>query len=300
MNRLSLRRFAWLSIAAALATIGLKSFAYWLTGSVGLLSDAVESLVNLVGAVIALMMLTVAARPPDEDHPHGYSKAEYFSSGIEGTLIFIAAISIAVAAVERFIHPKPIEQTGIGILISFIASLINLVVARILLRVGKEASSITLEADGHHLMTDVWTSAGVIAGIGVVVFTGWQPLDPLIAIAVAINILWTGFQLMRRSVLGLLDRALPVQEREVVVEIFERYKQRGVEYHALRTRQAGMRRFVTAHVLVPGKWSVNRGHQLLEEIEQEIRNALADVSILIHLEPVEDPVSWEDIDLDRQ
>ena len=210
MNRLALRRFAWLSIAAAIATIGLKSFAYWMTGSVGLLSDAVESLVNLVGAVIALMMLTIAARPPDEDHPHGYSKAEYFSSGIEGTLIFIAAISIAIAAVEPFIHPKPIEQTGIGILVSFIASLINLIVARILLRVGKEASSITLEADGHHLMTDVWTSAGVIAGIGIVVFTGWQPLDPIIAIAVAINILWTGFQLMRRSVLGLLDRALPV------------------------------------------------------------------------------------------
>lgn len=300
MNHLSLRRFAWLSIAAAIVTIGLKSFAYLRTGSVGLLSDAVESLVNLVGAVIALAMLTVAARPPSEDHPHGYSKAEYFSSGIEGTLIFIAAISIAVAAIERFTHPKPIEQTGIGILISFIASIINLVVARILLRVGKEANSITLEADGHHLMTDVWTSAGVIAGIGIVVFTGWQPLDPIIAIAVAINILWTGFQLMRRSILGLLDSALPVKEREIVVEIFERYKQRGVEYHALRTRQAGIRRFVTAHVLVPGKWSVQRGHQLLEEIEEEIRNALADVSILIHLEPVEDPVSWEDIDLDRQ
>jgi cation diffusion facilitator family transporter len=300
MNRLSLRRFAWLSIAAAVATIALKGFAYWFTGSVGLLSDAVESLVNLVGAVIALAMLTIAARPPDEDHPHGYSKAEYFSSGIEGTLIFIAAISIAIAAIERFIHPKPIEQTGIGILISFIASLINLIVARILLRVGKEANSITLEADGHHLMTDVWTSAGVIVGIGIVVFTGWQPLDPILAIAVAINILWTGFQLMRRSILGLLDSALPIQEREVVVKIFERYKQRGVEYHALRTRQAGMRRFVTAHVLVPGNWSVQRGHQLLEEIEQEIRDALADVSILIHLEPVEDPVSWEDINLDRQ
>jgi cation diffusion facilitator family transporter len=300
MNRLSLRRFAWLSIAAAVATIALKGFAYWFTGSVGLLSDAVESLVNLVGAVIALAMLTIAARPPDEDHPHGYSKAEYFSSGIEGTLIFIAAISIAIAAIERFIHPKPIEQTGIGILISFIASLINLIVARILLRVGKEANSITLEADGHHLMTDVWTSAGVIAGIGIVVFTGWQPLDPILALAVAINILWTGFQLMRRSILGLLDSALPIQEREVVVAIFERYKQRGVEYHALRTRQAGMRRFVTAHVLVPGQWSVQRGHQLLEEIEEEIRNALTDVTILIHLEPVEDPVSWEDISLDRQ
>lgn len=299
MNRLSLRRYAWLSIAAAIATIGLKSFAYWLTGSVGLLSDAVESIVNLVGAFMALAMLTVAARPPDEDHPYGYSKAEYFSSGVEGTLIFIAAISIAIAAVERLIHPKFIEQTGIGIVISVIASIINFVVARILMRVGKEANSITLEADAHHLMTDVWTSAGVIAGIGIVAFTNWQPLDPILALAVAINIVWTGFQLMRRSVLGLLDRALPKQEREVVVEIFERYKQRGVDYHALRSRRAGARRFVSAHVLVPGKWTVQRGHELLEEIEEEIRSALSDVNVLIHLEPVEDPVSWEDIELDR-
>jgi cation diffusion facilitator family transporter len=299
MSRSSLQRYAWLSIAAAIATIGLKSLAYWLTGSVGLLSDAVESLVNLVGAVMALAMLTIAARPPDEDHPHGYSKAEYFSSGIEGTLIFIAAISIAVAASQRLIHPQPIGQTATGIIISLLATLINLVVARILLRVGKAANSITLEADGHHLMTDVWTSAGVIGGIAVVGFTGWQVLDPLLALAVAVNILWTGFQLMRRSILGLLDRALPMGEREVVLEIFERYKQRGVDYHALRTRQAGARRFVTAHVLVPGNWSVQRGHQLLEEIEQEIRDALADVSVLIHLEPVEDPVSWEDIELDR-
>jgi cation diffusion facilitator family transporter len=299
MSRSSLKRYAWLSIATAVATIGLKSLAYWLTGSIGLLSDAVESLVNLVGAITALTMLTVAARPPDEDHPHGYSKAEYFSSGIEGTLIFIAAISIAVAAIERFIHPQPIEQTSIGIVISLVASVINLVVARILLRVGKAANSITLEADGHHLMTDVWTSVVVIGGIGIVASTGWQALDPLLAIAVAINILWTGFQLMRRSILGLLDSALPLGEREVVLEIFERYKQRGIDYHALRTRQAGVRRFVTAHVLVPGNWSVQRGHQLLEEIEQEIRNALSDVSVLIHLEPVEDPVSWEDIELDR-
>ncbi len=300
MNRLSLRRYAWLSIAAAIATIALKSFAYWLTGSVGLLSDAVESIVNLVGALMALAMLTVAARPPDEDHPYGYSKAEYFSSGVEGTLIFIAAISIAIAAGARLLHPRAIEQTGVGIIISIIASIINFVVARILIRVGKEANSITLEADGHHLMTDVWTSAGVITGVGIVAFTRWMPLDPILAIAVAMNIVWTGFQLMRRSVLGLLDRALPKQEREVVVEIFERYKQQGVEYHALLTRQAGARRFVSAHVLVPGNWSVQRGHELLEEIEQEIRSALPDVHVLIHLEPVEDPVSWDDVELDRE
>jgi cation diffusion facilitator family transporter len=299
MNRLWLRRYAWLSIAAAIATIALKSLAYWLTGSVGLLSDAIESIVNLVGALMALAMLTVAARPPDEDHPYGYSKAEYFSSGVEGTMIFIAAISIAIAAVARLLHPRAIEQTDAGLLISLIASLINLVVARILIRVGKEANSITLEADGHHLMTDVWTSAGVVAGVGIVALTGWTPLDPILAIAVAINIVWTGFQLMRRSVSGLLDRALPIQERDVVVEIFERYKQQGVDYHALLTRRAGARRFVSAHVLVPGRWTVQRGHELLEEIEREIRNTLSDVTVLTHLEPVEDPVSWEDIELDR-
>ncbi|MBI3654696.1 MAG: cation transporter [Acidobacteria bacterium] len=299
MNRLSLRRYAWLSIATAIATILLKSFAYWLTGSVGLLSDAIESLVNLAGALTALAMLTIAARPASDEHPYGYSKAEYFSSGVEGTLIFIAALSILVAASGRLIYPRVIEQTGAGLIVSFIASVINFVVARILLEVGKAANSITLEADAHHLMTDVWTSAGVIVGVGLVSVTGWQRLDPIIAIAVALNIIWTGFHLMRRSVWGLMDRALPKAEREVVLEIFERYKAQGVEYHALRTRQAGARRFVAVHVLVPGAWSVQRGHQLLEEIEQEIRSALPDVSVLTHLEPVEDPASWDDLELDR-
>jgi cation diffusion facilitator family transporter len=299
MNRLSLRRYAWLSIITAIATIALKSLAYWLTGSVGLLSDAVESLVNLAGALMALAMLTIAARPASDEHPYGYSKAEYFSSGVEGTLIFLAALSIIYAAIERLVHPKAIEQTGIGIIISIIASIINFIVARILLRVGKEANSITLEADAHHLMTDVWTSAGVITGVGLVSLTGFRRLDPLMAIAVALNIIWTGFHLVRRSVWGLLDRALPKAERDRVLEIFERYKAQGVEYHALRTRQAGARRFVSAHVLVPGEWSVQRGHQLLEEIEQEIRSLLPDVTILTHLEPVEDPVSWDDVELDR-
>jgi cation diffusion facilitator family transporter len=299
MNRLSLRRYAWLSIITAIATIALKSLAYWLTGSVGLLSDAIESLVNLAGALMALAMLTVAARPASDEHPYGYSKAEYFSSGVEGTLIFLAALSIIFAALERLVHPKVIEQTGAGIVVSLIASVINFVVARILLRVGREANSITLEADAHHLMTDVWTSAGVIAGVGLVSLTGWVRLDPLLAIAVALNIIWTGFQLMRRSVLGLLDRALPKSERDQVLEIFERYKGQGVDYHALRTRQAGARRFVSVHVLVPGQWSVQRGHQLLEEIEQEIRDLLPDITILTHLEPVEDPVSWDDVELDR-
>jgi cation diffusion facilitator family transporter len=299
MNRLSLRRYAWLSIAAALATIALKSLAYWLTGSVGLLSDAIESLVNLVGALMALAMLTVAARPATDDHPYGYSKAEYFSSGVEGTLIFVAAISIIFAAAERLIAPQALEQTGLGLGVSAVASIINFVVARILLRVGKDANSITLEADAHHLMTDVWTSVGVIAGVGLVNFSGWLRLDPIIAIVVALNIVWTGFQLMRRSVLGLLDRALPKEERDLVLKIFDRYKDQGVAYHALRTRQAGSRRFISVHILVPGEWTVQHGHQLLEEIELEIRGALSEATVLTHLEPIEDPASWNDLELDR-
>lgn len=299
MNRLALRRYAYLSIATAVATIVLKTLAYWLTGSVGLLSDALESIVNLVGAGMAFAMLTVAARPADDEHPYGYSKAEYFSSTVEGALILIAAISIIYAAVARFITPRPIEQTGIGLVVSAVASVINFAVARILLNVGREANSITLEADAHHLITDVWTSAGVIAGVGVVALTGWQRLDPVIAILVALNIIWTGFQLVRRSARALLDRALPVEEREAVLEVLERYKARGADYHALRTRQAGARRFVSVHILVPGKWTVQRGHQLLEEIEEEIRQALKEVTITTHLEPVEDPVSFEDMELDR-
>jgi cation diffusion facilitator family transporter len=299
MNRLALRRYAWLSIATAFATIALKTLAYWFTGSVGLLSDAVESLVNLVGAMMALAMLTLAARPPNEEHPFGYSKAEYFSSGVEGGLIFVAAISIGYAAVERFIAPQPLEQTGLGIIISIIASIINFVVARILLKVGIAENSITLEADAHHLMTDVWTSIGVIAGVGLVVTTGWQRLDPIIAVVVAANIVWTGFQLMRRSTLGLMDRAMPKEERDAVQAILDNYREQGVEYHALRTQQAGARRFITVHILVPGEWSVQRGHELLEKIEDEIRRCAQDVTVLTHLEPVEDPVSFDDIELDR-
>ncbi|MEW6128237.1 MAG: cation diffusion facilitator family transporter [Acidobacteriota bacterium] len=299
MNRISLKRYAYLSIVTAIATILLKSLAYWVTGSIGLLSDALESIVNLVGALMALAMLTIAARPPDEEHPYGYSKAEYFSSGVEGGLILIAAVSIGIAAVERLIMPKEIEQTGIGIIISIFASIINFAVARILLNVGREANSITLEADAHHLLTDVWTSAGVILGVGLVTLTGWKRLDPIIAIAVAVNIVWTGFQLVRRSTLGLMDRALPVAERDAIQAIFDKYKQQGIDFHALRSRQAGARKFLTVHVLVPGRWSVKKGHDLVEQIEEEIRKVLVDVTITTHLEPIEDPVSFNDMELDR-
>ncbi|HQG49645.1 MAG TPA: cation diffusion facilitator family transporter, partial [Sedimentisphaerales bacterium] len=294
MERSSLTRYAWLSIAAALVTIGLKSLAYLLTGSVGLLSDAVESLVNLAAASMALAMLIIAARPADEGHPYGHSKAEYFASGIEGLLILIAVASIGVTAVRRILNPQPIVQTGVGLIVAAIASAINFIVARILLRVGKMHNSITLEADAHHLMTDVWTSAGVIAAVGIVSLTGWQILDPLVALGVASNIVWTGVHLIRRSVAGLMDAALSPEDCGKVQTILDKYKGQGVEFHALRTRQAAGMRFVSVHVLVPGKWTTHKGHHVVEDIEGEIRQVLPGANVITHLEPIEDPLSFHD------
>ena len=296
----SLKRYAWLSIGAALSTIVLKSMAWWLTGSVGLLSDALESLVNLAGALMALAMLTVAAQPEDENHSYGHGKAEYFSSGFEGLLILLAAIAISVAAIERLLHPQPIEQLSIGLVVSVIASIINFVIARILLTAGHKYRSITLEADAHHLMTDVWTSAGVIVGVGAVGFTGWLWLDPVLALLVAANIVWTGWRLLQRSADGLMDVALPPEQHRTVIEILDSYRQQGIDYHALRTRQAGARSFVEVHVLVPGAWTVQRGHELLEKLEADIRGALPHATALTHLEPLEDPASHDDNRLDRQ
>ncbi|MDO8283099.1 MAG: cation diffusion facilitator family transporter [Thermodesulfovibrionia bacterium] len=298
-DRSSLTRFAWLSIAAALVTMALKTIAYLLTGSVGLLSDAMESLVNLAGAIMALSMLTIAARPADEDHTYGHGKAEYFSSGVEGTLILIAAVSIAVAAVPRFISPRPIEQIGLGMIISVAASLVNFFVALILLKAGKRHHSITLKANAHHLMTDVWTSGGVLIGVGAVAVTGWERLDPVVAIIVAGNIVWSGFRIVRESMSGLMDAALPAKEQEMVKKALEPYLHDGVEYHAIRTRQAGSRKFVSLHVLVPGLWTVERGHHLLECIEADIRSALPNVTVFTHLESLHDPASYEDMHLDR-
>ena len=300
MNRSSLTRFAWLSIAAAILTIGLKTIAYLLTGSVGLLSDALESFVNLVGALMALAMLTIAARPADEDHVYGHGKAEYFSSGVEGTLILIAAVSIGIAAIQRLITPKPLEQIGLGIGVSIAASLVNLAVARTLLRAGKRYDSITLEANAQHLMTDVWTSAGVLVGVGAVALTGWERLDPIVALVVAGNIVRSGFRIVHNSVLGLMDTALPVEEQATLQKVLEQHAQTGVQYHALRTRQSGARRFVSLHVLVPGIWTVERGHQLLERIEADIRHALPAVTVLTHLESFNDPAAWVDMALDRE
>ena len=298
-NRSSLKRFAWLSIAAAITTIVLKTVAYLLTGSVGLLSDAIESLVNLAGAVMALAMLTVAARPADDDHAYGHSKAEYFSSGVEGTLIMVAALAIAVAAVERLLSPKPLEQVGLGLVVSVAASLVNLGVALVLRRKSKEAHSITLEANAQHLLTDVWTSAGVVVGVGAVALTGWIRLDPVVALVVAANIIWTAVRIVRASVLGLMDTALPPGEREAVKRVLNKHAADGVQFHALRTRQSASRRFVSVHVLVPGAWTVHDGHQLLERIEADIRSALPNASVLTHLESLDDPTSWDDEELDR-
>ena len=293
--RLSLTRFAWLSIAAAIITISLKSVAYLLTGSVGLLSDAVESIINLVGAMMALWMLTIAAKPADDAHHFGHSKAEYFSSIFEGILILIAAAGIAFTAVERIFNPVQLEQVGLGVVIAILGSGVNFVVARVLMVAGKRNNSITLEADSQHLMADVWTSVGVILGIGLIAMTGWTRLDPIVALIVAVNIVWTGVGLVRRSVDGLMDSALPDAEREAIENVMNKYIQKKVEFHALRTRQAASKRFLTVHMLVPGEWTVHDAHHVAEDFEGEVRAVLGDVVISTHLEPVEDQISMDDI-----
>jgi cation diffusion facilitator family transporter len=297
LSRASLTRFAWLSIAASIVIIALKTYAWWLTGSVGLLSDALESVVNLAAACVALVALTIAARPADADHPYGHDKAEYFASGVEGGLILIAALGIGIAAVDRLFHPQPLERIGLGILISLAASLINLGVARVLLAAGQRHNSIVLEADARHLLTDVWTSVGVVVGVGAVAVTGALWLDPVVALAVAANIVWTGVDLVRRSVRGLMDTALPAREQEAIREVLDGFRAHGIEYHALRTRVAASRRFISVHILVPGAWSVQRGHDVVERIELELAERLEHATIFTHLEPLEDPASWEDDDL---
>ena len=299
MDRNRLKRYAWLSIAAALTTIGLKAGAYFITGSVGLLSDALESGVNLIAAVFALIILGIAAQPPDEEHAYGHSKVEYFAGGVEGALIFVAAITIGVTAIDRLAHPQLPEQLGLGLAISVAAAILNLIVARILLRAGHQYRSITLEADARHLMSDVWTTAGVLLGIGAVALTGWEILDPVIALLVAVQILVAGLKLVRESAYGLMDTALPAAELGQIVEILDHYAVNGVRYHALRTRQSGAQRFMSVHVQVPGAWSVQDGHSLLEDIDRDVRAALPPISVFTHLEPLEDPRSWDDIDINR-
>jgi cation diffusion facilitator family transporter len=295
------RRYAWLSIAAAVVTIGLKLGAYYLTGSVGLFSDAAESVVNLVAAVAALSALTFATRPPDEEHAFGHNKAEYFSSGLESALIIIAAIWIGITAWDRLLDPQPLQNVGLGLSVTLAAAALNGGVAVVLLRAGRRLRSITLRADAQHLLTDVWTSLGVILGVVMVQLTGWLVLDPIIGLIVAANIVWTGFRILNDTAHGLLDTALPSEELEKIYRVLSRHEDDAVNFHAVRTRAAGQRRFVSMHVLVPGYWTVKRGHDLSERIEKELANALqGNTTFFIHIEPSEDPTSFEDQDLDRE
>lgn len=279
--------------------MALKVGAYAVTRSVGLLSDALESGVNLAAALLALYILTVVAQPPDEEHAYGHEKAEYFSSGAEGTLILLAAGVTAYKAIERLLSPVPLERLDIGLGIAVVASLVNFGVARVLMKVGHERRSVALEADGQHLMTDVWTSAAVLFGVALVAVSGWSFLDPLIALAAAVHIAWSGIRLIRRSTLGLMDTALEPEIVDEVEKVLARHAGQGFRYHALRTRQAGARSFISFHVQVPGDWSVQRGHDLLETIEADIRAAVPSAVVFTHIEPIEDPRSWRDQHLDR-
>ena len=289
---LDLSRYGWLAVAAAFATILLKAGAWLVTGSVGLLADAAESLVNLVAAAVALIVLKVAARPADANHNFGHTKAEYFSAAVEGVMIFVAAISIVVFALQRLVFPQPIESLGIGLMISMIASVLNGAVALVLLRAGKRHHSITLTADGKHLMTDVWTSVGVLVGIVLVWVSGWDWLDPVIAIAVGINILFTGYGLVKESTEGLMDASLPERDNERLRMILTRRAGAGIAFHQMRTRVSETRQFMDFHLLVPDDWSVKQGHDFLEDLSDEIVAEFPRMNVTGHIEPINDPRSY--------
>ncbi len=300
MQKKSLKKFVYLSIVAAVVTISLKFSAYFYTGSMGLLSDAMESCVNLLAAVIALVMIHIAEKPADENHEYGHTKAEYFSSAIEGALIMTAAVSILWTAIPKLLAPKPIENVGIGLIISFVATLVNLVVGLYLIKNGKEKKSLLLEADGKHLMTDVYTSVGVIAAIILVNFTGFILLDPIIAIVVALNIIWTGLQLIKRSANGLMDVSMTEDELKLVNDYLDSVKTNGIDYHSLMSRQAGQRKFISFHLLVPGSWTVKQGHDLADRIEENIEDLFPElITVTTHIEPIEDPANLHDIGIDR-
>ena len=289
---LDLSRYGWLAVATAFATILLKAGAWLVTGSVGLLADAAESLVNLVAAAVALIVLKVAARPADANHNFGHTKAEYFSAAVEGVMIFVAAISIVVFALQRLVFPQPIESLGIGLMISVIASVLNGAVALVLLKAGKRHHSITLTADGKHLMTDVWTSVGVLVGIVLVWVSGWGWLDPVIAIAVGINILFTGYGLVKESTEGLMDASLPERDNDRLRMILTRRADAGIAFHQMRTRVSGARQFMDFHLLVPDDWSVKQGHDFLEDLSDEIVAEFPRMNVTGHIEPINDPRSY--------
>ncbi len=289
----------FLSIGAALLTMGVKFTGYFLTGSVGLFSDATESIVNLVAALVGLWALTLASRPADEEHTYGHTKSEYFSSGVEGALILVAAVIIVIEALPRLQHPQPLEQIGPGLAFVVVGAVINGVLGWIMLRAGKRLRSSTLEADASHLFADVFTTAGVLVGIVLVALTGWLILDPIIALLVALNIVWTGIRLLRETGLGLLDTALPLEDMRLIEHVLDTYRAQGLAFHALRTRQAGSRRFISFHVLVPGNWTVLKGHTTCETIELALHDAFPETTVFTHLEPLEDPTSFIDQALDR-
>jgi cation diffusion facilitator family transporter len=292
-------RYALLSVAAAVVTMLLKFGAWKLSGSIGLLSDALESLVNVGASLAAFGTLRWAAQPPDDEHAFGHGKAEYFSSGFEGALIFIAAVVIIYTAWPRLLHPQPLDQTGVGLVIAVVAALINFIVARILLRVARERRSPALEADGRHLMSDVWTTVGIVAAVALVALTGALMLDALIAIAVALYLLFTGTRLLRAAGRGLMDHAWPEAERAELDAVLDDYRAQGIAFHAIRTRSSGSHRFVTLHVLVPGAWTVQRGHDLVEQLELALATRLGPLAIFTHLEPIEDPAADDDERLER-
>ncbi len=289
------RRAIRLALGAALGTLTLKFWAYGMTGSVAILSDALESFINLTAALIAFVALEVAARPADESHTYGHEKAEYFSSGLEGALILAAAAGISYQAWGRLWNPIELEQLPIGLGVAVVAALVNLLVACILRATARKYESITLEAHARHLLTDVWTTAGVVLGLGAGWFLHWPWIDPLIAFLVALNIVVSGFGLLRRSFRGLMDYALPPEEIQRIARTLDKYSDAGVMYHRLRTRRAGAQRFIDFHLLVPGDRTVQETHDLCEQIEAEMKEALGGASITIHIEPLEDPASWEGV-----
>lgn len=295
-----LLRMVYLAIAAAVLTIALKVGAWLITGSVGLLADAAESLVNLAAASVALIVIRWAGQPADDDHAYGHEKADYLSAGAEGTMIIVAALVIGISAVERLINPVALESVGIGLAVTAVATTINFLVARALINAGRNEASMTLVADGKHLGTDVITSVGVMIGVALVAITGIDRLDPIIALIVAVNIIVTGMTLVRGALSGLLDHALEVEEIDRVEAVLDEYRELGLSFHALRTRRAANRAFISLHVLVPGEWSVQQGHDTAENIEADLRKLFDTTTVFTHLEPLEDPVSFEDTELDRE
>lgn len=297
MQRPSLTKFAWLSIGAAIVTILIKLAAFFITGSVSLLSDALEAGINLIAAIIALVALKIVEQPPDDMHAYGHDKVEYFSSGIEGTLILFAAAGIIFVSIGRLLDPQPLEQVGLGLVLATLASVINLVVGQIQIRAGKKYDSITLEADGHHLMSDVWTSVGVVIGLTVATLTGLYWLDPVIAIVVGLKIGWEGVRIFKRSMMGLMDSAIVPEEREKIEAILDHYQEEGITWHALRTRQSGARRFSSVHILMPASWTIQQAHDLSERLEADIHKAVPNTSVFTHMEPIDDPAAQRDIAL---